>query len=114
MHRRDDAVATQGVAAPIDWTLLDSVTGGDRPAADEMLREFHALMPGYRLAMEEILAEGDLAAVSAAAHRFKGTVSMLGARSRRRIRAAAGRGQGSTRSRDSPSPATKSTAPCAA
>jgi len=45
-----------------------------------MLREFHALMPGYRLAMEEILAEGDLAAVSAAAHRFKGTVSMLGAR----------------------------------
>ena len=97
-----------------DCALWDIDAARDKAGRDEMLREFHALMPGYRLAMEEILAEGDLAAVSAAAHRFKGTVSMLGARSRRRIRAAAGRGQGSTRSRDSPSPATKSTAPCAA
>lgn len=65
---------------PIHWALLDSVCGGDRREADAMLHDFLAVMPAYRNTHERPVSERDLGVISQAAHRFKSTVAMLGAR----------------------------------
>ncbi|MDR0336079.1 MAG: Hpt domain-containing protein [Planctomycetaceae bacterium] len=64
---------------PFSMETLMEQCGGSKMVVESVLNEFLVQVPNDTTEMENQLANGDLLAVSKAAHRLKGTASVLGA-----------------------------------
>ena len=70
----------ESAGSPLDYTVLDGLSSGDRATSLDILRDFQDTMRSDVAGLGPLVDQGDLADLTRLAHRIKGASAMVGAR----------------------------------
>jgi len=71
--------AAAGAPAPIDHSVLAEISGGDRAAERDILLDFRRVNDEDSVMLKQAVEKNDMAQVTRASHRIKGSTKMVGA-----------------------------------